>query len=147
MPLKNNWPLKRAGFYISVLFFIGFPINVFSQEQRLADKNTIGWLVYTGTFKVKAKLAIHTEYQWRRVGGLKDWQQGLLRTGINYAIHKGVSLHAGYAFAETFPYGDYPNTNAFPEHRLFEQVVLKQAVNKIELSHRAKICRQSIVCK
>jgi hypothetical protein len=108
----------------------------YSQEQRLSDHNTIGWLVYTGTFKVKSKLSVHTEYQWRRVNVLKNWQQGLFRIGINYAVHKDVSLNAGYAFAETFPYGDYPNANAFPEHRIFEQVVLKQAINKIELSHR-----------
>jgi hypothetical protein len=108
----------------------------YSQEQRLSDHNTIGWFVYTGTFKIKPKLSVHTEYQWRRVNSLKNWQQGLFRTGINYAIHKDVSLNAGYAFAETFPYGDYPNTNAFPEHRIFEQVVLKQAIAKIELSHR-----------
>lgn len=120
----------------AILLSLILPGLSFAQEQRLADNNTIGWLVYTGTFKIKQKLSIHTEYQWRRVNGLKDWQQGLLRTGINYAVHKDVSLNAGYAFAETFPYGDYPNANAFPEHRLFEQVVLKQAINKIELSHR-----------
>lgn len=113
-----------------------FTQRSYSQEQRLSDHNILSWLVYTGTFKLKPKLAIHTEYQWRRVNGLKNWQQGLFRTGINYAIHKDVSLNAGYAFAETFPYGDYPNANTFPEHRFFEQVVLKQAVNKIELSHR-----------
>jgi hypothetical protein len=117
--------------------FIGLLPGVsFSQEQRMADHNTIGWLVYTGTFKIKPKLSIHTEYQWRRVNAIKDWQQGLLRTGMNYAIHKDLSLNAGYAFAKTFPYGDYPNANAFPEHRIFEQVVLKQAINKIEFSHR-----------
>ena len=128
--------LKRTRCFFAVLVLIIFPGLSFSQDQRLADHNTIGWLVYTGTFKIKPKLAIHTEYQWRRVNGLKDWQQGLLRIGINYAVHKDVSLNAGYAFAETFPYGDYPNTTAFPEHRLFEQVVLKQPINKLELSHR-----------
>jgi hypothetical protein len=108
----------------------------FSQEQRLSDHNTIGWIVYTGTFKIKPKLSVHTEYQWRRVNLINNWQQGLFRTGINYALHKDLSLNAGYAFAETFPYGDYPVTSAFPEHRIFEQFVLKQAIAKTELSHR-----------
>jgi hypothetical protein len=134
MRFKNK--LKSASLCFAVLLMLIFPAFCFSQDQRLADNNTIGWFVYTGTFKIKPKLAIHTEYQWRRVNGLKDWQQGLLRTGINYAVHKDVSLNAGYAFTETFPYGDYPNANAFPEHRIFEQVVLKQAINMIELSHR-----------
>jgi hypothetical protein len=108
----------------------------FSQEQRLADHNNIGWLVYTGTFKLKNKISLHTEYQWRRVNSLKNWQQGLLRTGVNFAIRKDVSLNAGYAFAETFPYGDYPATTVFPEHRIFEQVVIKNPVGKMDISHR-----------
>lgn len=108
----------------------------FSQEQRLADHNTIGWLVYTGTFKLRNKLSVHTEYQWRRVNGLKSWQQGLLRTGVNFAIRKDVSINAGYAFAESFPYGDYPVATAFPEHRIFEQLVVKNPVGKMDISHR-----------
>ena len=108
----------------------------FSQEQRLADHNAIGWLAYTGTFKLKGKISIHTEYQWRRVNGLKNWQQGLLRTGVNFAIRKDISINAGYAFAETFPYGDYPVAAAFPEHRIFEQVVIKNPVGKMDISHR-----------
>ncbi len=108
----------------------------FSQDQRLRDNNTIGWFAYTGTFKIKPKIAIHTEYQWRRADGVKNWQQGLLRTGINYAIRKDVSLNAGYAFAQTFPYGDYTPVNTFPEHRFFEQVVISNPLGKVSLSHR-----------
>jgi hypothetical protein len=131
-----NKKFKPVICFIAITLLLFFPGLSFSQEQRLADHNTIGWFVYTGTFKIKPKLAIHTEYQWRRVNGIKNWQQGLFRAGINYAIHKDINLNAGYAFAETFPYGDYPNTNAFPEHRIFEQLVFKQAIAAIELSHR-----------
>ncbi len=34
----------------------------FSQEQRLADHNNIGRLVFNGTFKIKNKISKHTEY-------------------------------------------------------------------------------------
>lgn len=122
--------------YFVVLFLMVLYNTSFSQEQRLADYNTIGWLAYTGTFKIKPKIAIHTEYQWRRVDGFKNWQQGLLRTGINYAVRKDISLNAGYAFAETFPYGNHPVAIAFPEHRIFEQIVLNNPVGKVALSHR-----------
>lgn len=134
MYFRKNFKEARSCF--TVLLLLILPGLSFSQEQRLTDHNSIGWLVYTGTFKIKPKLAIHTEYQWRRVNTVKNWQQSLFRAGINYAIHKDVSINAGYAFAETFPYGDYPNVNPFAEHRIFEQVVLKQAFDKIELAHR-----------
>ncbi len=122
--------------YIALLLFIVLYKFGFSQEQRLADHNSIGWLVYTGTFKIKPKLAIHTEYQWRRTDGLKNWQQSLLRTGVNYALRKDVSINAGYAFAETFLYGDYPVATAFPEHRIYEQVIIKNPIGNVDLSHR-----------
>ena len=132
-----NKYLFKAGKYLgAILLFITFANPSFSQELRLTDHNTIGWFAYTGTFKITPKLAIHTEYQWRRVNGLKNWQQGLLRTGMMYAVRKDISLNAGYAFADTYPYGDFPGAFSFPEHRLYEQVVIKNPVGKIELSHR-----------
>ena len=132
----NKGLLKTSKYLIFVLLFITFSKPAFSQEQRLTDHNTIGWFVYTGAFKIKSKLSIHTEYQWRRVDGLKNWQQGLFRTGINYAVRKDVSLNAGYAFAQTYAYGDYPAAFGFPEHRIFEQLLIKNPVGSIDLSHR-----------
>ncbi|PIF62620.1 DUF2490 domain-containing protein [Flavobacterium sandaracinum] len=119
--------------FILTLFLHNY---TYSQEQRLSDHNSIGWLAYTGTLKIHPKIALHTEYQWRRVDGLKNPQQSLLPTGVNYALRKDVSLNAGYAFAETDPYGDYPNANAFSEHRMYEQIVLKNPIGKVEVSHR-----------
>lgn len=122
---------------ILLLFiFTGIYCAALAQEERLATHNTIGWFMYTGAFKIAPKLTIHTEYQWRRVDGVKNWQQGLARTSLNYAVRKDVSLNAGYAFAETFPYGDYPPAFAFPEHRIFEQVVVKNPLGVVDLSHR-----------
>lgn len=108
----------------------------FPQEKRINDHNSVGWFVYTGTFKINPKIAIHTEYQWRRVDAVKNWQQGLLRTGINYAVRKDVNFIVGYAHAQTYSYGDYPATFAFPEHRIFEQVIIKNPIGKTDLSHR-----------
>ena len=128
--------LKTSKHIIFSVALILYVVPSFSQEQRITDNNSIGWLVYTGTFKIKSKIAIHTEYQWRRVHGIKNWQQGLFRTGINYALRKEVNLNAGYAFAQTFPYGDYPGIASFPEHRIYEQVVLKNPIGKTDISHR-----------
>lgn len=117
-------------------FAVLFSTVAFTQEKRITDNNTIGWFVYTGTFKVKPRLAIHTEYQWRRDNAVTNWQQGLFRTGINYSLHKDVNIIVGYAHAQTFSYGDYPAAFAFPEHRIFEQAIIKNPVGKVNLSHR-----------
>lgn len=117
-----------------ILLLSGFTSN--SQVQRLHDKNTIGWMMYTGQFKLTPKLSVHTEYQWRRVNGLKNWQQNFVRTGFMYSVKKDISLNAGYAFADTYSYGDYPGAFSFPEHRFFEQVLIKTPMGRNELSHR-----------
>lgn len=130
---NKEWLLR---YLFCVALFITVASPVISQEQRLADKNSLGWLSYTGTFQIKSKIFIHTEYQWRRVDGFKKRQQSQLRTGINYAVRKDISLNAGYAFAQTYTYGDYPAAFAFPEHRIYEQVLIKSPVGSIDLSHR-----------
>lgn len=119
-----------------VLILTLFTINSFSQEARLNDPNFINWFAYTGSIKLNPKVAIHTEFQWRRTEGLKNGQQELYRTGINYSLRKDVNLIAGYAFAQTYSYGDFPAAFAFPEHRIFEQVLLKNPIGKVDVSHR-----------
>lgn len=117
-------------------FLILTVLQSFTQEARLNDPNSIAWFAYTGGIKISPKFAIHTEYQWRRTDGFKNWQQALYRTGFNYSLRKDVNIIAGYAFAQTFSYGDYPAAFAFPEHRIFEQLLIKNPIGKVDLSHR-----------
>lgn len=122
---------------LSVLFVLTLiSIQSLTQEARLNDRNSIAWFAYTGNFKLTPKLSIHTEYQWRRTDLLKHWQQGLFRTGLNYSLRKDVNLIVGYANAQTYVYGDYPAAFAFPEHRIFEQLLIKNPIGKVDLSHR-----------
>lgn len=118
------------------MVLVGLCSYSYSQEQRITDHNTIGWLAYSGSLKIHPKIAVLTEFQWRREDGFKNKQQNLLRTAVSYAVRKDLSLNIGYAFAETYPYGDYPNANAFSEHRVFEQIVLKNPIGKVEVAHR-----------
>ena len=111
----------------------------FAQAQRIADHNSISWWSNTTVIKLSNKWSTHLEYQWRRANTVADWQQGLLRTGIMYQLTDRVQLRAGYAYIETFPYGDYPLQAAgkmFPEHRLYEMVTLSDKINHLTIIHR-----------
>jgi Protein of unknown function (DUF2490) len=113
----------------------------FAQNDRVNDFNNTNWLQTFATINLNKKWSIHVEYQWRRTDGVKYWQQGLFRTGVNYKLTDNVILHAGYAEAETFKYGDFPiaPNGTFPEHRLYEQMVLRQPLNKFLITHRFRI--------
>ena len=127
---------------ISITFFIVFlSLQSTAQNDRLNDYNNLVWLQSFNTIAGNKKWSIHAEYQWRRDNGLKNWQQSLLRVGANYKISDNVIVHAGYAWVEPFSYGKYPiaNNGTFPEHRIYEQLTLRQPLNKFLLTHRFRV--------
>lgn len=108
-------------------------------QNRTKENNAIGWYAFNSTFKVAEKIGIHTEYQWRRDNYITNWQQGLLRLGINYNVRPDIQLRVGYAWAETYPYGDTPLNSMgrdFTEHRIFEMITLQDKKGSVNLSHR-----------
>lgn len=113
--------------------------NVSAQNNRLNTSENIGWYNYFGTFKLSEKFSLHTEYQWRRQNYIKNWQQGLLRTGINYHLSPNALIRLGYAWIETFPYGDIPINGLgrdFTEHRIFQMLQLQQKEGRFDIQHR-----------
>jgi len=129
---------KKTAFYsIVLLSFISGSIN--AQNTRLNNYNTIGWYNYFGTFKVSQKFGIHTEYQFRRTEIITEWQQSLLRVGVNYQINPKIQFRLGYAWIETFPYGEIAINGMgkdFTEHRLFQIATVTDKVSIVDLSHR-----------
>jgi hypothetical protein len=130
--------MKKIVLILPALLSIHF---LFAQNDRLNDFNNINWLQTINTIKLSDKWSLHAEYQWRRENGLKSWQQSLLRVGVNRKINDNISALIGYAWIETFPYGNYPiaAVGTFPEHRLYEQLTLLQSFNKLSFSHRFRI--------
>ncbi len=129
--------MKRILLIITILF----TADAFAQG-RISDYNTIGWYTTNITPRISKKFSGHIEYQWRREDWIQGWQQSLLRVGLNYALHPQVTAHIGYGWILTYPYGDIPLASVpktFPEHRLYEQLVVKTPVGKLSLQHRLRI--------
>lgn len=132
--MKHKFLLFKFLFIVSQISF--------AQNNRLNTNNDIGWYNYFGTFKVSEKFGIHTEYQWRRNNYITDWQQSLLRVGLNYNLNPRVLFRVGYAWIETYPYGDIPLNGLgrdFTEHRIFEMVQLSHKEGIVDFSHRFMI--------
>lgn len=110
-----------------------------AQNNRISTYETIGWFNYFGTFKLNDKFGLHTEFQWRRANLVTEPQQNLLRLGLNYNLKPKVLLRVGYAYIETFAYGEIP-INAlgrnFTEHRIYQMAQLAHQEGKLEISHR-----------
>ncbi|RAR48901.1 DUF2490 domain-containing protein [Flavobacterium lacus] len=124
---------------VFIFMLVVFFNTLNAQNTRIDNRNSIGWYNYFGTLKIAEKWGFHTEYQFRRNELVTEWQQSLLRVGVNYQANKNVQFRLGYAWIETFPYGDIPINGMgkdFTEHRIFQMVTLTDKVSIIDLSHR-----------
>jgi Protein of unknown function (DUF2490) len=108
--------------------------------ESVQDANVHAWFMYFGDHPAGAgKWGVHTEAQFRRARAGLAWQQLLLRPGLNYQLSPNAMLTFGYAFVRSSPYGGYPARSAFPEHRVYEQFLLRQRVGKLPLQHRLRL--------
>jgi hypothetical protein len=128
---------------VILILLIGFASFAYSQSPvRYRDNNNIGWYTTTGSIKFAPKWSVHLEYQWRRDNYIIDWQQSLLRTGINYHLNENAIARLGYAWIETFPYGDYPINRfgkQFTEHRTYQVITTTHKIGRFDLSNRYMI--------
>jgi hypothetical protein len=111
-------------------------------QKTFSDQNH-AWISYLGNHKISNKLGIHTEYQCRREDGFQNWQQSLMRVGFDYNVNPSLSITAGYGWIITFPYGDQPIYHDFNEHRIWQQVNMKNKIESkwrtIDVQHRYRL--------
>ncbi|MBO0932295.1 DUF2490 domain-containing protein [Fibrella aquatilis] len=134
---SRHWCLVAQCWLLLLALLSGGPLV--AQNTRLTDRNTIGWLTNTTTLQFADRWSGHLEYQFRRDNFLQSPQQNLFRTGVNYRVSDRLTLRVGYAWVETFAYGNYPIQAAgrtFPEHRLYQMATLTNPVGRVDISHR-----------
>lgn len=129
-------PMKKT---LLLLFLFILGVSARAQNNRLNTTEAIGWYNYFGTFNISKKVGLHTEYQWRRHNVITNWQQSLLRVGVNYQPNSRIMFRLGYAWIETFPYGEIPINGLgrdFTEHRIFQMAQLTHREGIVDFSHR-----------
>lgn len=96
-----------------------------------------GWFASFNTFKLSDRFSLHFDGQVRSTD---EWQQVgsiLLRPGLNYRLSKSVTATGGYALVlGRRTVGSL--SSLLPEHRIWQQVVLNQKVQKINIAHRLR---------
>src|ERR1700710_714146 len=110
-----------------------------TQNSSISTKNSIGWFTNYSTFKIADKWSVQGEYQWRRVETVKNWQQSMMRFGVNYQVNPRLQLRVGYAHVETFAYGDIPIQSAgktYTENRAYEMATITDKMGPVAISHR-----------
>ena len=98
------------------------------------------WFMYFGTNTVSERFSIHTEAQFRYYETASNFNQLLLRTGLNYHIDPSTIATLGYGFIKTDgTYEEPPIGRDGREHRIFEQFILKNKVWEFLFEHRYRL--------
>jgi hypothetical protein len=115
------------------------PLCLLSQN-RVNDHNAHGWYMYFGDHPLaSSKWGLHLEGQWRRHNVITQWQQLMIRPGVNYQLTPKVMLTAGYAYIRSNVYSEYAAPGpATPEHRLWEQAWIRYKTGNIGWSTRLR---------
>ena len=125
--------MKRL-FFLSIVLFASYS---FSQKEISPQNHA--WVMYFGNHKLSEHWGIHTEYQWRRADMFNEWQQSLLRLGVDYYSKQNAQYTVGYGWIKSFQYGDQPIAHNLNEHRIWEQFVIKNKVGRVDISHRYRL--------
>lgn len=107
--------------------------------QKQISANSHAWVMYTGNHKFSKNWGIHTEYQWRRADFFSDWQQSLLRLGVDFYSTQNTQATAGYGWIRTYQYGDQPIAHNNNEHRIWEQFIMKNKIGRVDVQHRYRL--------
>lgn len=122
----------------SVCILLNLIVLSASAQRETVNQNN-AWYMYFGNHALTDKWLLHTEYQFRRSGLIKDWQQSLARIGLDYRFNKEVTLTAGYAYIVSFPYGELPIAEELDEHRIWQTLTVNQFFNGWTLNHRYRL--------
>jgi hypothetical protein len=131
---------------VRVLFIASFLFQslLMQAQTRTHAYNTNAWLMYFGNHKFSSKVGLHAEVQWRRSDIFSENQQLLVRTGLDFYAKPDLRFTIGYAFVETYPYGEFAVQHAFPEHRIWQQLLIQQDLGKVKLAHRYRLEQRMI---
>ena len=111
-------------------------ISTFTMKAQENGENKLGsWHMYFGTNKISNKLSIHTEAQLRYYEQAKNFNQLLLRTGLNYHIDANAWTTFGYGYIVTDgSFEEFPDETNSIEHRIFERFFLKIRCGNLTLN-------------
>jgi hypothetical protein len=124
----------------SLLLCILFQPAAGQTPARILDFNRHVWASYSGDHPVSGKWGLHFDAQWRRADLGTEWQQYQLRPGLNYEFSRRALFTIGYAFTKAYEYGDFPVRTSFPEHRVYQQLLLRHgARDRVRFQHRTRM--------
>ena len=83
------------------LVFLTGALSANLHAQTPGEEELGAWFMYFGTNQIAERFSIHSEAQFRYYETTDNFNQMLLRTGLNYHINPDAMATIGYAFIQT----------------------------------------------
>ncbi len=123
-----------------LILAITFLCSGLSMSQETGEDTWGAWYMYFGMNRVSDKLSIHSEAQFRYYETQGNFNQMLLRTGLNYHISSDAIATLGYAYILTdSTFEEFSEDIDFRENRIFQQFILKNKVWEFLFEHRYRL--------
>ena len=115
-----------------------FLLSMSAAFAQVNGEDRLGaWYMYFGTNRVSDRLSIHSEAQFRFWETTGNFNQLLLRTGLNYHISPEAIATIGYGYISTdATFEEFPGEENIRENRIFLQFILKNEVSRFQFEHR-----------
>jgi hypothetical protein len=140
--------LERAAFFgiiaglsrVAAIFCMFATLSLAqSPTSRITETNATSWWIYSGDHSISGHWGVFTEVQARRANFLAIWQQLQFRDAATYRISPHIQVAGGYVWTRTGRYGEFLPTKPSLEHRIYEQLSLKQEFSHGDIEHRYRV--------
>jgi hypothetical protein len=131
-------PIRTALFVLVTGILLSDSMQAQDDLRDVVDQQ-MSWYMLFGNHRLTDQVGLHTEYQFRRTGLGADWQQSLLRVGLDWHRDDQQVMTGGYGWIRSFPYGEQPISETFDEHRIWQQLVTKSVTGQFKWMHRYRL--------
>ncbi len=125
--------------FLTLMFLTG-ALSANLHAQAPGEEELGAWFMYFGTNQIAERFSIHSEAQFRYYETADNFNQMLLRTGLNYHINPDAMATIGYAFIQTdTSFEDIMGEVDTRENRIFQQFILRDKVWEFLFEHRYRL--------
>ena len=138
--MQKSTPFLWRGMMLlaSLMLRMLHPASAQQPTPRPAMRSNVSnaWLLFLSDTRLSKRWGIHAEAQVLRSRSSALGCQNVFRAGANYDVVDNLLRTGGYAYSQSALDGGLPGA---PEHRLYQQLLLRDTKNLVQLQHRYRL--------
>ncbi len=109
----------------------------YTNAQENGQDDVGSWFMFFGNTRLSKRISISPEVQYRTYEFGSNFNQLLLRNGVNWHINKSTIATLGYGYISTDgTFNEPAGEQNTLEHRLYGQFTSKNSLGKFKATHR-----------